>query len=217
VTARRPDDAPLIGRFLTLTPMTPDDFPALARAICHPEVFASGFGGGPAGLPADAEAFERFARASYTPAVDGLPFAVRVRGGDDDGTIIGATKLGDLDLANESAHIGWTAFDPRVWGTVVNPEVKLLQLGLAFGHGFGRVKIQADAVNARSRAAIEKLGARLEGIARRHKRRADGSWRDTAVYSIVVDEWPGVRARLEERVAAWDSGPLRLDSPADVE
>jgi RimJ/RimL family protein N-acetyltransferase len=217
VTARRPHDAPLVGRFLILTPMTPDDFPALARAIARPEVFASGFGGGPAGLPVGAEAFDRFARASYTPADDGVPFAVRVRGGDDDGTIIGATKLGDLDLANESAHIGWTAFDPRVWGTVVNPEVKLLQLGLAFGHGFGRVKIQADAVNARSRAAIEKLGAQFEGIARRHKRRADGTWRDTAVYSILVDEWPAVRARLEQRVDAWDSGPLRLGPSAGAE
>ena len=217
MTARRPDDAPLVGRFLTLTPMTPEDFPGLSRAIRRPEVFAGGFGGGPGGLPVDDEAFDRFARASYTPAADGLPFAVRVRGGDDDGTIIGATKLGDLDLANESAHIGWTAFDPRVWGTVVNPEVKLLQLGLAFGHGFGRVKIQADAVNARSRAAIEKLGARFEGIARRDKRRADGSWRDTAIYSILIDEWPAVQARLEERVAAWDAGPLRLGRAAGGE
>ena len=217
MTARRPADEPLVGRFLTLTPMTPADFAGLARAIARPEVFAGGFGGGSAGLPADDDAFERFARASYTPAEDGLPFAVRVRGGDDDGTIIGATKLGDLDPANESAHLGWTAYDPRVWGTVVNPETKLLVLGLAFGHAFGRVKIQADAANARSRAAIAKLGAQFEGIARRDKRRADGTWRDTAVYSILVDEWPAVQARLEERVAAWGGGPLRLGSPADAE
>jgi RimJ/RimL family protein N-acetyltransferase len=216
MTARRPADAPLVGRFLTLDPVTPGDFAELSRAIAKPEVFAGGFAGGPAGLPTDAEAFERFARDAYTPAEDGLPFAVRLRGGADDGAIVGATKLGDLDPANESAHLGWTAYDPRVWGTVVNPETKLLVLGLAFGHGFGRVKIQADAVNARSRAAIEKLGARFEGIARRHKRRADGTWRDTAVYSVLIDEWPAVRAALEERVEAWGDRPVELEGREPV-
>ncbi|GAA4380334.1 GNAT family N-acetyltransferase [Agromyces bauzanensis] len=217
MTARRPADAPLIGRFLTLTPMTPADYAALAEAIAKPEVFAGGFGGGAGGLQRDADGWQRFAAASYTPADDAIPLAVRVRGGDDDGTIIGATKLGDIDLANESAHLGWTAYDPRVWETVVNPEVKLLVLGLAFEHGFGRVKIQADAANARSRAAMAKLGARFEGIARRHKRRADGTWRDTAISSIIVDEWPGVRAGLEARVAAWGGGPLRLGPPERAE
>jgi RimJ/RimL family protein N-acetyltransferase len=216
MTARRPADAPLVGRFLTLDPVSPGDFAELSRAIAKPEVFAGGFAGGPAGLPTDAEAFERFARDAYTPAEDGLPFAVRLRGGADDGAIVGATKLGDLDPANESAHLGWTAYDPRVWGTVVNPETKLLVLGLAFGHGFGRVKIQADAVNARSRAAIEKLGARFEGIARRHKRRADGTWRDTAVYSVLIDEWPAVRAALEERVEAWGDRPVELEGREPV-
>lgn len=208
--ATRPTPAPLVGRAIVLTPMTDADVPALERAIRRPEVFAGGFGGGPSGLPADAEAFASFARRSYTPEVDALPFAVRLRGGPDDGVIVGATKLGDLDLPNESAHIGWTAYDPRVWGTAVNPEAKLLLLDLAFGHGFGRVKLQADARNVRSRAAIEKLGAQFEGVLRRHMRRPDGTWRDTAVYSILVDEWPGVRDALEARVAAWGDRPVEL-------
>ncbi|MFE5670683.1 GNAT family N-acetyltransferase [Agromyces sp. NPDC056523] len=199
--ARRPAPAPLVGRFVTLEPMTEADVPALERAIRRPEVFAGGYGGGPSGLPADEAAFAVFARASYTPEPDALPFAVRLRGGPDDGTIVGATKLGDLDLDNESAHLGWTAYDPRVWGSAVNPETKLLILGLAFDHGFGRVKLQADAVNDRSRAAIERLGARFEGVLRRVQRRPDGTWRDTAVYSILADEWPAVRAGLEARLA----------------
>lgn len=210
MTARRPLDEPLVGRFVSLTPMTPADFAELGGAIAKPEVFAGGYGGGAAGLPRDADEWERFAAASYAIAADALPFAVRVRGGVGDGTIVGATKLGELDVVHESAHLGWTAYDPRVWGTVVNPEVKLLVLGLAFGHGFGRIRIQADAINARSRAAIEKLGAHFEGIQRRARRRADGSWRDTAVYSILADEWPAVRAGLEGRVASWDGGPLVL-------
>lgn len=206
----RPTPAPLVGRAIVLTPMTDADVPALERAIGRPEVFAGGFGGGPSAFPADAAGFASFARRSYTPEVDALPFAVRLRGGPDDGVIVGATKLGDLDLPNESAHLGWTAYDPRVWGTAVNPEAKLLLLGLAFGHGFGRVKLQADARNARSRAAIEKLGAQFEGVLRRHMRRPDGTWRDTAVYSILVDEWPGVRAGLEARLDAWGDRPVEL-------
>lgn len=208
--ARRPEPAALVGRFVALTPMEDAHWPELERAIRRPEVFAGGFGGGPSGLPADSAAFAEFARASYTPAHDGLPYAVRLRGGPDDGTIVGATELGDLDLGNESAHIGWTAYDPRVWGTAVNPETKLLLLGLAFDHGFGRVKLQADAVNTRSRAAIERLGARFEGVLRRVQRRPDGSWRDTAVYSILADEWPAVREGLEERLAERDGRPVEL-------
>ena len=215
--ARRPEPAVLVGRFVALTPMQEADWPGLERAIRRPEVFAGGFGGGPSGLPTDPAAFDEFARASYTPALDGLPYAVRLRGGPDDGTIVGATKLGDLDLGNESAHIGWTAYDPRVWGTAVNPETKLLLLGLAFDHGFGRVKLQADAVNARSRAAIERLGARFEGVLRRVQRRPDGSWRDTAVYSILADEWPAVRAGLEGRLAERDGRTVELEPHVHAE
>ena len=215
--ARLPEPTPLLGRYVTLEPMTEADVPALGRAIRRPEVFAGGFGGGPSGLPGDLSAFAEFARHSYTPAADALPFAVRLRGGPDDGTIVGATKLGDIDLENESAHLGWTAYHPRVWGTAVNPETKLLVLGFAFDHGFGRVKLQADAVNARSRAAIERLGARFEGVLRRVQRRPDGTWRDTAVYSILADEWPAVRAGLEARLAERGDHPVELAARAAAE
>ena len=74
-------------------------------------------------------------------------------------------------------------------------------LAEAFDNGFGRVKLQADVLNERSRAAILKLGATFEGVARRDRRRADGSWRGSAIYSILADEWPDVRAGLEARLA----------------
>ena len=115
--------------------------------------------------------------------------------------LVGTSTLGDFEERNESAHIGWTAYAPSVWAGPVNPEAKLLMLGEAFDHGFNRVKLQADVLNDRSRAAILKLGAQFEGIQRRAVRRADGSWRDTAIYSILGDEWPAVRAGLEERLA----------------
>jgi len=210
VTATRPADEPLVGRFIRLTPFSEGDIPALDGVLRHPEVFAGGFGGGPAALPVDARAFDAFARACWSGGPAAMPWTVRLEGGPDGGTVVGATKLGDLDLPNESAHIGWTAYDPRIWGTAVNPEAKLLLLGLAFDHGFGRVKLQADARNERSRAAILKLGAQFEGIARRHKPRADGSWRDSAVYSVTVDDWPNVRAGLEARLAGWGDRPVTV-------
>ncbi len=212
MTALRPADAPLTGRFISLAPFTEADIPELELALRRPEVFAGGYGGGRAGLPVDSAAFRSFASSYYSGGVDAMPWTVRLEGGPDHGAIVGATKLGDLDLDNESAHIGWTAYDPRVWGTAVNPEAKRLLLGLAFDHGFGRVKIQADAANARSRAAIAKLGARFEGIMRRDKRRADGSFRDSAVYSVIVDDWPAVRAGLESRIAAWAGRRVVLDA-----
>jgi RimJ/RimL family protein N-acetyltransferase len=203
VSAIRPDRTELTGRHVRLTPLTGADLPELYTAISRPEVFAGGYGGGPSGLPGSFEDFERFAAGYYQSGPTGQAWVIRLAAGPDAGAVVGTSTLGDFDLGNESAHLGWTAYDPRVWGTTVNPETKLLLLGLAFDHGFGRVKLQADSVNARSRAAILKLGATFEGVLRRHMRRPDGSWRDTAVYSVLADEWPAVRAGLEARLAVW--------------
>jgi RimJ/RimL family protein N-acetyltransferase len=200
VSATRPDRRPLDGRFIRLEPFTVEHLPGLWTALGRPEVFAGGYGGGPAGLPADEAAFAEWA-PRYFPHEQGVTYVARLAAGPDAGTIVGASSLADLDLENESAHIGWTAWDPRVWAGPVNPEAKLLMLGRAFDHGFGRVKLQADDRNERSRAAITKLGATFEGVQRRDRRRADGTWRGSAVYSILIDEWPAVRAGLEARLA----------------
>lgn len=188
--------------------MTREHLPALYRAIGKPEVFAGGYGGGPEGLPPNLEAFITWAERYYAWE-SGNSFVIVVNGGENDGLVIGTTTLSDFNLANESSHLGWTAYSPAVWGTGVNPEAKLLVLGFAFEHGFGRVKLQADARNERSRAAILKLGAKFEGVLRRHKARADGTFRDSAMYSVLIDEWPEVRAGLQKRIAA--AGPLVLD------
>lgn len=117
------------------------------------------------------------------------------------GTVIGTSSLGDVDVSREHVHLGWTMYGSRWWGTQVNPECKLLMLTHAFERcGFGRVKIQTDVINSRSRAAILKLGATFEGVTRRDIQRVDGSWRDSAVFSILVDEWPAVRERLFQRL-----------------
>ncbi len=185
----------LEGHGARLEPYEPAHLPGLTAALGHPEVFAGGWGGGPAG----ARSGDEFATwlPTYLPIGRAHVYVVR----DADRTIIGTSTILDLNPAAESAHIGYTAYGPEVWGTSVNPACKLVLLGHLFDHGYGRVKLQADVLNARSRAGIEKLGARFEGIARRDAQRADGSWRDAAVYSIIVDEWPAVRAELERRLS----------------
>ena len=197
------------GRFIRLEPLLDEHLPELYRAIGAPEVFAGGWGGGPAGHCATEAEFVDFARGYFAWGRSNV-YAVRIASGPDASALVGTSTLGDFDEANEHAHIGWTAYSPEVWATAVNPEAKLLMLGEAFERGFGRVKLQADSLNDRSRAAIAKLGARFEGIVRRDRPRADGSWRDTAVYSILIDEWPDVRAGLQARLAAFGDEPVML-------
>lgn len=197
MTATRPDPATVLeGATVRLRALTRDDLPDLFDAIGHPEVFAGGWGGGPA---ASRDTYEEWRELilRYLQWGAGNVTAVCLREGD---RIVGTTTLGDFDLVNDSAHIGWTAYAPEVWGTRVNAETKRLLLGEAFDHGFERVKLQADVLNERSRAAILRLGARFEGVLRHTQRRADGTWRDTAVYSVLRDEWPEVRAALDARL-----------------
>lgn len=205
--AIRPERATISGRFIDLEPMTVDHLPALFTALAHPIVFAGGYGGGPAGYRDTEDGFIRWAEGYYAWEA-GNVYAVRVSGGPNDGVLVGTTTLADFDAASESTHIGWTAYDPRVWGSAVNSETKRMLLELAFDNGFGRVKIQTDALNERSRAAISRIGATFEGVLRRDKPRADGTFRDSAVFSVIIDDWPHVRALLDERLDAYAGHPV---------
>jgi RimJ/RimL family protein N-acetyltransferase len=207
MTAKRPGPTVLPGRYVRLEPLTIGTLPELHAAIGTPAVFAGGYGGGPKGYRADVNDFVEWAKTYYSWET-GNPFLVRASGGPLDGVAIGTSTLGDFDERREHAHIGWTAYDPRVWGSQVNAESKLLMLSHAFDSGFGRVKIQMDILNERSQAAAAGLGAVREGVVRRDILRADGTWRDTVVYSILIDEWPGVRAGLQERLAPWGDRPV---------
>lgn len=199
MTATRPDPAqPLVGTTVTVRALTLDDLPDLFDAIGHPAVFAGGWGGGPAAYRDTYESWREFL-LGYLQWGTGNVTAVCLREGM---RVVGTSTLGDFDLANGSAHLGWTAYAPEVWGTRVNAETKRLLLGTAFDHGFERVKLQADVLNERSRAAILRLGATFEGVLRHTQPRADGTWRDTAVYSILREEWPAVRDGLDARLGA---------------
>ena len=191
----RPGGLPLVGRVVRLDPSTEADADGLFAALDHDEVWAAGYSGGPAARPPEPTVWaDRVVDAARDSRV---MYTVRLL----DGRIVGTTSLGDVDLHNERVHLGWTAYSPDVWSTAVNPECKLLLMTHAFEDcGFGRVKIQTDLINLRSQAAIAKLGAVREGVLRRHTKRADGSWRDTVVFSVTIDDWPTVRAGLEKRV-----------------
>jgi RimJ/RimL family protein N-acetyltransferase len=133
-----------------------------------------------------------------------LPFAIRWVG---TGALVGSTRFLDLacwDGAHPSvAEIGNTWLAASAQRTGGNTEAKLLLLTHAFEtwHAL-RVTLKTDARNARSRAAIERIGGRFEGVRRAHMPATDGGVRDTAYYSILATEWPDARAALERRLSA---------------
>jgi RimJ/RimL family protein N-acetyltransferase len=200
--ATPPTGDPLVGRFVRLDVMQPADAEGLHAVYTDPAVYTQGFVMRPP--PADLAATRADTEDNIAAGARGrTAYTVRLTGEGglgEAGTVVGTSSLGDVDLGNERIHLGWTMYGSRWWGTQVNPECKLLLLGHAFECGFGRVKIQTDAVNERSQAAIAKFGATREGVLRRHTRRADGSFRDTVVFSVLRDEWPAVRAGLRARL-----------------
>jgi N-acetyltransferase len=119
-----------------------------------------------------------------------------------DGACRGITTFYAIDRANDVLEIGGTYYHPEVRGGAVNPAAKRLLLGHAFEAGARRVQFKVDAKNARSRAAVLKLGATQEGILRQDRVCWTGRIRDTVFFSILADEWPAVRERLDARLAA---------------
>ena len=202
-----PTGDPLVGRVVRLDVMRPEDVEGLFAVYSDPVVYTQGYAMAlPPASPAvlqplvttaiDARQRDGTGRTAYTiRLVEDSPLGAA-------GTIVGTSSLGDVDTKREHVHLGWTMYASRWWGSTVNPESKFLLLAHAFETcGFGRVKLQTDVINTRSRVAILKLGASFEGITRRDIRRADGTWRDSAVYSIIIDEWPAIRAALRSRLS----------------
>ena len=123
-----------------------------------------------------------------------LPFAVVDR---TTGRAIGTTRLCNPDEASRRVEIGYTWYAASRQRTGVNTEAKLLLLTHAFETlRCIAVELRSHRLNRRSRAAIERLGAQLDGILRNHRILPDGTYRDTAVYSITESEWPGVKAHI---------------------
>ncbi|AKS32585.1 GNAT family N-acetyltransferase [Mycolicibacterium goodii] len=130
-------------------------------------------------------------------ADDGVSFVVR----DLDGRLVGSSSYLNVDGANRRLEIGHTWYTADTRGTGVNAEAKLLLLGHAFDElNCIAVEFRTHFFNFASRAAIERLGAKQDGVLRSHQIAADGARRDTVVYSILDIEWPAVRSNLNFRL-----------------
>jgi RimJ/RimL family protein N-acetyltransferase len=118
------------------------------------------------------------------------------------GRPVGSTRFGAIEPAHRRVEIGWTWIAPPWQRTAINTEAKHLMLRHAFEvWGCLRVELKTDALNAASRAAILRIGAREEGTLRHHMIMEDGRVRDTVYYSILAGEWPEVKRALERRLA----------------
>ncbi len=154
--------------------------------------------------PGTQEDFHAFVQQALDASAAGTEIPlVTLRGGE----VVGSTRFLALRPEHGSVEIGWTWLHPSAWGTGVNVEAKFLQMQHAFEiWGCRRVEWKTDAQNARSCAALEALGATFEGVHRNHMLVRGGENRDSAWYSVTGEEWPEVRARLEQRLAARVSG-----------
>lgn len=198
-----PTGEPLVGGRVRLDVLGEFDVEELFPLLGDPDLYADGYV--MHRRPTSPDDSRALATGLYLGRPGRTTYAIRlVENGalGPAGTLVGTSSLLDADHTNERIHLGATLYGRRWWGTAVNPEAKLLLLGHCFDDcGYGRVKIQTDALNTRSQAAITKLGAQREGVLRRHMRREDGTFRDTVVFSIIADEWPAVRSQLQARLA----------------
>jgi N-acetyltransferase len=121
----------------------------------------------------------------------------------ESGRVVGSTRYNDIAQSARSVEIGWTWYSLDVWGTGVNTEAKYLLMHHAFDNWNAiRVWFKTDELNERSRASLVKLGARFEGVLRNHRIRPDGSYRNSAIFSIIGSEWPMVKANLTDRLSS---------------
>jgi len=186
----------LEGRHVRLEPMRPEHVAALAAACADPVMWTY--------MPLDGSTPEGMAaivKAAVEASERGteLPFTTFERA---TGQVVGGSRYLNIDRLNHRLEIGYTFVAPPWQRSAVNSEAKLLMLGHAFEHlRANRVELKTDALNVQSRTAILALGAAFEGIFRNHMITRRGRLRDSAYYSITVQEWPAVRAGLEARLA----------------
>ena len=185
----------LDGRHASLVPLAPSHEAALADAVRDGELWQLWYTSipSPQGMAAEiARRLELQRQGSM------LPFAVL----DASATPVGMTTYMNIDAVHKRVEIGSTWYAQRVQRTPLNTECKWMLLRHAFETlDCIAVEFRTHRFNAQSRRAIERLGAQLDGILRSHQRAANGTLRDTAVYSITADEWPTVRAHLDFQLA----------------
>ena len=189
----------LEGRHVRLEPMSQEQLDAQAAALAEAVVDGTLWNSRVTTIPRP-EGMRAYVEKALADLAAGraLPFVTRDRAG---GRIVGTTRFMNIEAAHRRVEIGTTWLAQSFQRTAVNTEAKLLMLGHAFETlGCIAVDIRTHEKNMQSRAAIERLGAKLDGILRNHMIMPDGTVRSTASYSIIDKEWPEVRARLEARL-----------------
>ncbi len=190
-----PDPVSLRGAHASLVPLAAEHEAALADATRDGELWRLWYTAVPS---PEGMAAEIARRLKLQAAGSMLPFTVL----DAAGTPVGMTTYMNIDATHQRVEIGSTWYARRVQRTPLNTECKRLLLGHAFDTlGCIAVEFRTHRLNTQSRRAIERLGAQLDGILRAHQRAADGSLRDTAVYSITAAEWPTVQSHLTWQLA----------------
>jgi len=187
----------LEGRHVRLEPLADSHLPALREAARDPEIFTWWLSR-PLGEGTEMDRWMDEARRGQAAGTDVVFVTVRRA----DGRVVGTTRYMDIRRTARALEIGGTWLAREAQRTAINTEAKYLMLRHAFEVlGAGRVQLKTDERNAASRAAIERIGAKFEGILRRYQARSDGFIRNTAMYSLVAEEWPAARTALEAKLA----------------
>jgi RimJ/RimL family protein N-acetyltransferase len=189
------------GQLVRVEPLAPEHEAGLIEAAGDPEMFAWM----PVDMASSRDALREWLASSLAAANEGsaVPFAIVAADSNPPGRVLGSTRFLELRFEHLRAEIGWTWLARSAWSTGVNVETKLLLLEHAFERvGLRRVEFKTDARNERSRGALLALGAVFEGILRKHMVVRDGGERDSAYYSVIDEEWPALKSRLRERLAA---------------
>ena len=181
----------LTGRFVTLEPLSPKHLEGLQFAVVDGELWKLFFANAP--TPENMSAWLDSALASQEDN-SALAFAVRE---NYSGDIVGTTRYYDIEAKHRKLKIGYTWYAHRVQRSAVNTECKLLLLSHVFNQlKYNAVEFRTDWLNQTSQRAIERLGAKRDGVLRSDVILPDGRVRDTVVYSIISNEWPGVFQNL---------------------
>jgi RimJ/RimL family protein N-acetyltransferase len=186
----------LTGTHVTLAPLALEHRDQLAAAVADGRLWELWYTHVP---DPDGMASEIERRLDLQRAGSMLPFTVIDHGS---GKAVGMTSYMNVDPTHRRVEIGSTWYGRAVQRTALNTECKLMLLTHAFDVlDCIAVELRTHVLNRQSRAAIERLGAKLDGILRSHQRTRDGTLRDTAVYSITAAEWPTVRSHLRHQLS----------------
>jgi RimJ/RimL family protein N-acetyltransferase len=186
----------LEGRYVRLEPLSRDHLEGIIAAGSFDEIWRW-----ISVRPEGRAGFEKHIETALGARDAGteLPFTTFDRA---TGEIVGGTRYLNIDRPSRRLEIGWTWITPRMQRTYINTEAKYLQLRHCFEElGCRRVELKTDRRNEKSRNAMLRIGAQFEGIARKQMLTFDGTNRDNAWFAIIDDDWPAVKARLEEMLA----------------